>query len=244
MKLTVIGFRGGYPGSNEATSTYLLEKDGCKVVLDLGSGGLLKLQNYLNVTEIDAVVLSHYHADHIADIGVLQHALLTEAQLGRVTKQTPIYGHNENELEFNQLTDDYTLGIAYDPTNKINIGPFEISFLKTVHSVPCYGMRITDGKKTIVYTADTGYQKEWIDFAENADLLITDTNLYDYQKDLNIGHMTSTQAAQIARKGKVKTLILSHLPQYGNNQDLIDEAKCIFKGNVFLAEEGLIWEEK
>src|SRR5699024_2008447 len=184
MKLTVIGFRGGYPGSNEATSTYLLEKDGCKVVLDLGSGGLLKLQNYLNVTEIDAVVLSHYHADHIADIGVLQHALLTEAQLGRVTKQTPIYGHNENELEFNQLTDDYTLGIAYDPTNKINIGPFEISFLKTVHSVPCYGMRITVGIITIVYTDDTGYQNEMIEFADNMLLLYKDKHIYDMYRVL------------------------------------------------------------
>lgn len=244
MKLTVIGFRGGYPGPNEATSTYLLEKEDYKVVLDFGSGGLLKIQNYINVTEIDAVVLSHYHADHIADIGVLQHALLVEAQLGRITKSTPIYGHNENESEFNKLTDDYTEGVIYNPADKLHIGPFEITFLKTNHSVPCFGMRITDGKKTIVYTADTGYQKEWIDFSKNADLLIADANLYDNQKELDIGHMTSTQAAQIASEGNIETLLLSHLPQYGNNQDLVTEAQHIFNGKVFLAKEGLIWEGK
>lgn len=242
MKLTVIGFRGGYPGIDEATSTYLIEKNNKKIVLDLGSGGLLKLQKYINVTEIDAVVLSHYHADHIADIGVLQHALLVEAQLGRVTKKLPIYGHGENEVEFNKLTDDYTEGISYNPFDKLTLGPLEITFLKTVHSVTCYGMRITDGEKTIVYTADTAYQKEWILFSKNADVLITDTNLYDYQKELKIGHMTSIQGAWIAKQANVETLILSHLPQYGDNQKLVKEAQTIFDKKVLLAKEGLVWK--
>lgn len=242
MKLTVIGFRGGYPGPNEATSTYLLEKNNKKILLDLGSGGLLKLQKYISVTDIDAVVLSHYHADHIADIGVLQHALLVEAQLGNVTKKTAIYGHTHNEKEFNNLNDDYTEGIAYEENDTINIGSFQITFLKTLHSVPCFGMRITDGEKTIVYTADTAYQKEWIPFANCADVLITDTNLYDHQKDLDIGHMTSTEAATIAQEANVKTLILSHLPQYGDNEKLVIEAKKVFKKEVILAKEGLVWE--
>src|SRR5699024_7224502 len=166
--------------------------------------------------------------------------------------------------------------IAYDPTKKLVIGPFEISFLKTVHPVPCFGMRITDGDKTIIYTADTSYQKEWIDFSKNAQLLIADTNLYDEQKNLNIrhmtstedtsierdaniyfsknaqlliadtnlydeqknlniGHMTSTEAASIARDANIETLIMSHLPQYGNNDDLITEAQKIYEGEVLLA---------
>lgn len=242
MKLTVIGFRGGYPAPNEATSTYLLEKDNKKIVLDLGSGGLLKLMQYVNVTDIDAVVLSHYHADHIADVGVLQHLLLVEAQLGNVNQKTAIYGHKANKVEFDKLTDDYTEGISYDKHDKLNIGPFEITFLKTEHSVPCYGMRITDGTKTIIYTADTAFKNEWIPFAKNADLLLSDTNLYDAQKDLDIGHMTSTEAATIANKANVGTLILSHLPQYGDNQLLVTEAKQIFKKEIILAKEGLIWE--
>ena len=242
MKLTIIGFRGGYPGVDEATSTYLIEKNNKKIVLDFGSGGLLKLQKYINITEIDAVVLSHYHADHIADIGVLQHALIVEAQLGRITKKLPIYAHSENDTEFNKLTDDYTEGVSYNPAKKLTIGPFEITFLKTVHSVTCYGMRITDGEKTIVYTADTAYQKEWISFSKNADVLITDTNLYDYQKELKIGHMTSTQGAWIAKQANVETLILSHLPQYGDNQKLVKEAQTIFDKKVLLAKEGLVWK--
>src|SRR5699024_12469288 len=95
-------------------------------------------------TDIDAVVLSHYHADHVFDIGVLQHALIVEAQLERLKNKVSIYGHDKNLEEFNKLTDDYTLGIAYEPTKKLVIGPFEIRFIKTVDQVQCFGMQITD----------------------------------------------------------------------------------------------------
>src|SRR5690625_2637653 len=102
-------------------------------------------------------------------------------------------------------------------------------------------MRLTVGDKTIIYTADTSYQKEWIDFSKNAQLLIADTNLYDEQKNLNIEHMTSTEAASIVRDANIETIIMRHLPQYGNNDDLITEAQKIYEGEVNLAKEGLIW---
>src|SRR5699024_974645 len=88
--------------------------------------------------------------------------------------------------------------------------------------------------KTIVYTADTSYQKEWIDFSKNAQLLIADTNLYEEQKDLDIGHMTSTEAASIARDANIETLIMSHLPQYGNNRELIIKAEKNNKKKILI----------
>lgn len=76
MKLTVIGHWGGYPKMGEASSGYLLEHKGFKLLVDCGSAVLSQLQYYLKPTELDAVIVSHYHPDHVADIGVLQHALL------------------------------------------------------------------------------------------------------------------------------------------------------------------------
>src|SRR5699024_12160971 len=69
MKVTVIGCWGGYPAPDGATSAYLLEKDGFRLMVDMGSGALAKIQTYVHVMDIDAVILSHYHHDHIADIG-------------------------------------------------------------------------------------------------------------------------------------------------------------------------------
>ncbi len=96
MKLTVIGHWGGYPKAGEASSGYLLEHDGFKLLVDCGSGVLSFLQNHLTVTDLDAVLISHYHPDHVADIGVLQHALLIQYFLGKSKGTLPVYAHTED----------------------------------------------------------------------------------------------------------------------------------------------------
>lgn len=243
MKLTVIGYWGGYPAANGATSAYLLEQDDFALLLDAGSGSLSKVQQYKHVMDLDAVVLSHYHHDHVADIGVLQFAWLVESYVRDKKEILPIYGHTEDQQGFSSLTHECTEGIAYDPESELKIGPFCITFFKTDHPVSCYGMRITDGEKVIVYTADTAFNEAWYDFAEGADLLITDCNFYAEQNSRDAGHMTSKEGASIAEQAKVNELLLSHLPQYGDCNQLVDEAKTVFSGKIRLAEEGLTWEK-
>ena len=242
MKLTIIGFWGGYPNKDGATSSYLLEKDNFKLLLDMGSGALSKLQKFISISELDAVVLSHYHHDHVADIGVLQYAKLIDYYVHNNEKKLKIYGHTEDKEGYASLSHQYTEGVAYNPNESLKIGPFEISFLRTKHPVPCFGMGITDGEKTIVYTADSGYTEDWVPFAKNADLLITDCNYFKGQDGSGAGHMNSVEAASIARSANVKQLILSHLPQFGVLEQLKEEAKQIYTGEIVLAEEGFVWE--
>lgn len=242
MKLTVIGCWGGYPAPGGATSAYLIEKENFTLLLDVGSGSLSKLQNYADVMDIDAVVLSHYHHDHVADIGVLQYAWLVNSFVNELGGILPIYGHSYDKKGFESLTHKCTEGVAYDPAAELEVGPFSITFLKTNHPVPCYGMRITDGEHTIVYTADTAFKKDWYKFTKDADLLITDCNFYAEQDGSKAGHMTSKEGAMIANEANVGELILSHLPQYGDNDNLVKEAGQYFKGKIRLAKEGLEWK--
>src|SRR5690554_2082839 len=93
MKVTVVGFWGAYPEENEATSSYLIEKDGFKLLLDCGSGALSQLPKYVEPYDLDAVILTHYHNDHIADIGVLQYYMLVQNGIRQQEKVLPIYGH-------------------------------------------------------------------------------------------------------------------------------------------------------
>lgn len=244
MKLTVIGPWGGYPKAGGASASYLVEKDDFTLLIDVGSASLSKIQERISVIDLDAVIISHYHADHIADVGVLQHARLVHAYVTGIEDVLPIYGHKEDETEFEKLSHDFTEGIAYNPEKTLELGPFSINFLKTKHSVPCYGMRITDGERTIVYTADTAYQKEWFDFSHGADLLIADCNFYENQEASPSGHMNSKEGAMIAYQAQVKELMLSHLPQFGDQEQLVIEAGKYFKGKIHLAKEGLIWEKK
>ncbi|WP_085992776.1 MBL fold metallo-hydrolase [Oceanobacillus senegalensis] len=242
MKLTIIGYWGGFPATDGATSSYLLEKGDFSLLIDVGSGSLSKLQKYKQVSELDAVIVSHYHHDHVADIGVLQYAKLIHYYVTGNDAVLPIYGHKEDVNGFQSLAHSYTKGIAYDPSESLIIGPFSISFLKTSHPVSCYGFRITDGESVIVYTADTSYKEEWEAFSKDADLLITDCNYYAGQDGSKAGHMNSVEAGKIAAQASVKSLVLSHLPQYGNQEQLIAEAKEQFDGQVLLAKEGVVWE--
>ena len=76
MRLTVLGCSGSYNGPDAAASSYLVEAehdDGTgsrtwRLLLDLGSGALGPLQRLTDPLGIDAVLLSHLHADHCLDL--------------------------------------------------------------------------------------------------------------------------------------------------------------------------------
>ncbi len=239
MKLTVVGFWGGFPQKNEATSGYLLECDGFKLLVDCGSSVLSQLQNYISPSELDAVIVSHYHHDHVADIGVLQYARM----VGGAKIPLPIYGHTFDQDGFSKLSyRNITTAIEYNPNEVITIGPFTISFMKTHHLVPCYAMRIEAGNTTVVYTADSSYLPEFIPFSKDADLLICECNLYAGKELVGV-HMNSEDAGNIASQANVKKLLLTHLPNRGNVNDLVKEAGQIFQGSVELACSGYVFEK-
>jgi ribonuclease BN (tRNA processing enzyme) len=244
MKVTVIGYWGGFPAAGEATSGYLFEHNGYHLLVDCGSGVLSQLQKYISIEKLDAVIVSHYHHDHVADIGPLQYARLIKKNLGANLGELPIYGHPFDKDGFVRLAHkNVTKSIAYNPEETLHIGPFTIQFMETQHPVICYAMRITAGGSTVVYTADSSYLPEFVSFSQNADLLICECNFYAGQNAAPAGHMTSEEAAKIARDADVGELLLTHLPHFGELDNLVKEAKSIYNGLVNLAKSGLVWEK-
>ncbi|MGD6941269.1 MBL fold metallo-hydrolase [Cytobacillus gottheilii] len=239
MKLTIIGCWGGYPKMNEASSGYLLEHEGFNLLVDCGSGVLSKMQEYIQPEQLDAVILSHYHPDHNADIGVLQHARLIQGFLGKDMPELPIYAHDGDGTEFKKLTyKNITKGIKYNPNQPLTVGPFKITFMETVHPVLCYAMRIEAGGKMLVYTADTAYKDELAGFSQGADLLVAECNFYGDQDGRNAGHMNSFDGGKLANNANAGHLVLTHLPHYGKLEMLIEEAGQVFKGPISLAKTG------
>ncbi|PXW91445.1 ribonuclease BN (tRNA processing enzyme) [Streptohalobacillus salinus] len=239
MKITVIGFWGAYPEQDEATSSYLVEKDGFKLLVDSGSGALGQLPKYTDPYDLDAVIISHYHQDHIADVGVLQYQMLVQNGIRNGNKRLPIYGHPYDEAAFDKLSHEFTDGRRYDPNQTLMMGPFTITFMETDHPVRCFAMRITDGEHTFVYTADSSFKEEFQTFSEKADLLVTDCNFYEGQDGMKAGHMNSQECGSIASAAGVKTLVLSHHPHFGERKQLVEEAKKYYSGKVVLASSGL-----
>lgn len=242
MKLTALGVWGGYPTRDAGTTSYLLQsEEGFNLLLDAGSRAVTELEHELSPNDLDAIILSHYHEDHIADLG----ALRQYRQLQTVKPEIlPIYGHQENEYEFSKLAlENVSEGIAYDVENGTSVGPFDIQFLKTVHPVICYAMRIVERAtgQVLVYTGDTGYFAGLVDFSKDADILLADVYFFkDKAKMPN--HLSSVEAGEIAAQANVKKLILTHLPQVGDLQVLREEAQEV-AGNipVDLAQPHMKW---
>lgn len=225
MKLTALGVWGGYPTRDAGTTSYLLQsEEGFNLLLDAGSRAVTELEHELSPNDLDAIILSHYHEDHIADLG----ALRQYRQLQTVKPQIlPIYGHQENEYEFSKLSlENVSEGIAYDVENGTSVGPFDIQFLKTVHPVICYAMRIVERAtgQVLIYTGDTGYFAELVDFSKDADILLAD--VYFFKDKVKMpNHLSSVEAGEIAAQANVKKLVLTHLPQVGDLQVLREEAQ-------------------
>ena len=237
MRLTVIGCRGGSPKKNEACSGYLLEAEEMRLLLDCGSGVLGVLQNVAEVTEINHIILSHYHYDHFSDAGSAVYARLVNMQLGNTTEKLHLYAPKD-DLFFNTLEmPPYSEVQEINESRVCEIGPFQIRFLKTKHPIECYAMKVAVGGKILVYTADTAYLEGLVEFAQNADILIAECSLYSGISGEKAGHMNSLEVARLARDAGVKQLIYTHLPIYGNCDELKQDILQIYDGAVTKAEK-------
>lgn len=234
MKVTVIGFLGGYPAKEIGTTSYLIQTRDFNLLLDVGSGAVLSLSRVLDPLELDAVLLTHYHPDHVADVGVLQHVFLLK-NTDREKEILPMYGHTESELASMRSFEGVSEAMDVREEDVLEIGPFEVQFQRTIHPVPCFAVRMKENSsgKTLVFTADSGYFEGLVDFSKDADLLIGDAQLHKGMENHPV-HMTAGEVARIARDANIPKAILSHLPPEGDWEQLLHEAQEVAPSVAFI----------
>ena len=74
MRLTVLGGCGAWPAADQACSGYLVEHDGFRLLIDPGYAILPRLLQGIDADKVDAVLVSHGHPDHCADLNPLLRA--------------------------------------------------------------------------------------------------------------------------------------------------------------------------
>ncbi|MHB1653322.1 MAG: MBL fold metallo-hydrolase [Desulfitobacteriaceae bacterium] len=241
MKVTVLGYWGAYPEAGEATAGYLLETGEHTVLVDCGSGVLAQLQKYIPLEKLDAVILSHYHSDHMADVGCLQYATLINARLGKTKTVLPLYGHDRSQ-RFQELNyAEYTVGIAIEPGEMLDISGLKVHFSETVHDEYNLAMRFEYQGKRFVYSGDMGYSEKIIPFLSQTDLFLCEASLYSEQQGTIPGHLSAAETARLAAKARVGRLVLTHFPHYGNLNDLRLQAARYYDGPLEMAKCGSIY---
>jgi ribonuclease BN (tRNA processing enzyme) len=248
MKLTIVGCAGSYPGPESPASCYLLEApfEGrtYRLLIDLGSGALGQLQRYCDLAEIDAIAISHMHADHCFDLSGLH--VVAKYHPNGAYPQIPLFAPSGSEDQLASiyglhpgqgLNDQFQFSPWVDG-GTVQLGPFEILSRKVVHPIASYGMRITDGTSTLVYSADTGPTDLLIDLAKDADAFLCEASFVESAVNPPALHLTGAEAGHYAKQSGVGQLLVTHVPAWIDRAEVEDEVKAAWDGPYSLVNAG------
>jgi ribonuclease BN (tRNA processing enzyme) len=225
MKLTVLGRCGGFPAAGEATSGYLLELDGRHILIDCGSGVLSNLFRFISLDQLDAVILTHLHTDHICDIPMLKQAIELYRKNGRDLPAIPVIAPATPETIAENLQSDGVLIVGQImPGSTLNLYGAQLRFLPMEHSVETYGLVVELEGRRLAYTADTVPCTNLQALLQDADLALMDAGSLERLRMPKMMHMTAAECAVLAKACQVKRLLLTHILPLVNPQDVLAEA--------------------
>jgi ribonuclease BN (tRNA processing enzyme) len=241
VKLTVLGCSGSVPGPDSPASGYLVEADGYRLVLDLGHGAYGALQRYVHPSEVDAVIISHLHADHCIDLTAYIVGLRYGREGYRCDRRIPLIGvsgtRDRLEAAYDPLARKLSLHeiLTFNTPTAGELGPFTVSYAQVNHPTPTNAVRIEHDGRALVYSADTGESPELIRLAEGADTLLCEASVAADEELVPGLHMTGRMAGEHAAKAGVDRLIVTHVPPWNSRQAAADEAAAAFTGTVEIA---------
>ncbi len=261
MRLRVVGCSGSLPGPSSAASCYLLEAEHpdesgaprtWRLLLDLGSGALGPLHRYVEPTTVDAVALSHLHADHCLDLTGLFVALRYRPGGPRADRM-PVHGPTGTAARLARAYDlDPEPGMTaelevreWTPAAPVRVGPFTLTPHPVEHPVEAYALRVEgpsehDPDRTVVltYSGDTDACEGLQTAAQGADLFLAEAAFQEDRDAARGIHLTGRRAGECATAAGVSSLLLTHLPPWNDPEVVLAEARQAWDGPLALAEPG------
>lgn len=251
--LTVIGASACAPTPLGAASGYLLEADGAGLLIDCGPGVVATLAKSGMLDRVTALLVSHSHADHCADLTVLAY----RRSFPEVLPTIPLYAPEDLTNRLSTLDEVFgipsletmrtPLGSRFDqqvrePGESFEIAGFAVETIMADHPVPTMSIRFPE--LGFVYTADTGYTPELVDFARDARLLLTECT-YRGADEVDVsghGHLDGYSVAKLGQATGTGHLAITHLADPAHAPDIEAEVRQAFSGELTLVEPGTVFE--
>jgi ribonuclease BN (tRNA processing enzyme) len=250
VRLTVVGCSGSYPGPVSPASCYLLEEEHegrtWRVLVDLGNGALGALHRYADPLSVDAVLVSHLHADHCLDL--CGYYVMRKYHPTGHQPQIPVWGPPgtaERMARAYDLPTDPGMNHEFDFRTwggPVELGPFTVTPMPVAHPVDAFGLRIAAGGVTLAYTGDTGPAPVLDDLARDADLFLAEASFRTGDPNPPDLHLTGAEGGAVAARAGVKRLVLTHVPPWHDPQDALAEAATAYDGPTELAFAGAVYE--
>jgi ribonuclease BN (tRNA processing enzyme) len=261
MRLTVVGSSGSVPSVDSPASCYLVEADDgerpWRVLLDLGSGALGPLQQHVDPTHLDAVLLSHLHADHCLDLCGLYVMLKYAPRAGtpepaRVAKPR-VWGPEGTADRMARAYDlpprpgmhgqlDFAHWRDREP---VQLGTLIVTPYRVDHPVAAFGLRVEDTVtgSVLAYTGDTDTCDALGPLCKGAGLVLADTAFVEGRDASRGVHLTAARAgAAVAAAGGVGRLVLTPLPPWNDPQECLEPARSTWDGPLEVAKPGATYD--
>ena len=263
MKITVLGKSPAWQDAGGACSGYLVEDAGTTLLLDCGNGVFAKLRERCDYTDVDAVLISHLHADHFIDLVPYSYALLLTPR----QQPVPVAGHpgTDDPARPRLITPPGSLQTyrnvvgswgdealieqafeleEYDRDSVVEVGSLTARFAEVPHFVLTHAVNLTssEGGGRFTFGADCRPCEELVEVARDTDLLFVEATLPRPERTGIRGHLTPEEAGDHARRAGAKRVVLTHISDELDAEWAREEGSRAFGAEVEVARAGDTFE--
>jgi len=261
LRITVLGKSPSWQDAGGACSGYLIEHGDAAVVVDCGNGVFSKLRRFRDYVSVDAVVLSHLHADHFLDLVPFAYALTYAPRQQPVpVDRWPGTDHPARPVLFaphgarevfrrvvgawgnEDLIENAFDLRPYAPGDELDAAGLRVRTHAVPHFVATNALDVTaDDGGRLTYGADSAPTEELCAFAHRTDLLLIEATLPRPERDGQRGHLTPAEAGEHGRRAGAARLVLTHISDELDHLWARREAQAAFGGPVDIASEGAVY---
>jgi ribonuclease BN (tRNA processing enzyme) len=217
----------------------LLESSVATVLLECGFGSFDSLATLRPNVQLDAMILSHAHPDHVADL----EAFLIDASRWRTAPHV---------IASHETLDDVSLDVATLGPGSLNCvsdgehvmaNGFEAEFSSTTHQMPTLGVQVTMGGSRVVYSADTGAKWIWPATFRLPEIAIVECTFEERSDSSSPFHLDAREVADLVDDMSPSTTLLTHVPPREDGERRREIVQRFAPGTrVVLASVGLTLE--
>jgi ribonuclease BN (tRNA processing enzyme) len=260
VRVTVLGKSPSWQDAAGACSGYLAQEQGASVLLDCGNGVFSKLRRICDYVDIDAVVITHMHADHFLDLVPFSYALRYAprqqpvpvagwpgtADPARPRLYLPAGGAEVLRRVVSCWGNGDLIDAAFDvheyaADDVLTLGPFSVRFCEVPHYVVTYALELACNGARFTYGADCRPNDDLVRFAHDTDVLLIEATLPRPERDGTRGHLTAREAGEHGLRAGARRLVLTHYSDELDAELTRAEGADGFGAPVELAAEGVVY---
>jgi ribonuclease BN (tRNA processing enzyme) len=262
VRITVLGKSPAWQDAGGACSGYLVQANGMTLLMDCGCGVFGKLRQHCDYTDVDVVLISHLHADHILDLVPYASALTYAPR----QQPVPVGGHPGTDnparprllappgaadafdrisiatgMRTGHIENAFDL-CEYDPGETLDLGSLDVRFQPVPHFLPTNAIELREGDTRFTFGADCAPNEALCEFALDTSLLLIEATLPRPERAGPRGHLTPGEAGEHGRRAHARRLVITHFSDEMDEAWARAEAEAAYGGPVDVAHEGAVYE--